>query len=126
MDTEFGNEFNNLLTMSDVQDKGTIKVILNSDVPGQSGGSGPAPLTTCSACSSSHPPDDSSSLSSCCSFDTDILSSAESTSSRSSAWPVVFQIPRFSYDTELQLDKANAAFKETGSLLNPDSKHHSQ
>uniref|UniRef100_A0A0F8AMZ6 Sterile alpha motif domain-containing protein 3 n=1 Tax=Larimichthys crocea TaxID=215358 RepID=A0A0F8AMZ6_LARCR len=62
--------------------------------------------------------DDSSSLSSGCSFDTDILSSPESTSSRSSAWPVVFQVPRFSYDTELQLDRANA----TGTLLNPDTK----
>ncbi|KAK0131528.1 putative nuclease HARBI1 [Merluccius polli] len=61
-------------------------------------------------------PDDSSSLSSGCSFDTDILSSPESTSSRSSAWPVVFQ------DTELQLDRANAIFKATGTLLNPDAK----
>lgn len=46
----------------------------------------------------------------------------KSTSSRSSAWPVGFQISRFSYDAELQLDKASAAFKETGTSLNPDSK----
>ncbi|TKS65348.1 putative RNA-directed DNA polymerase from transposon BS [Collichthys lucidus] len=65
---------------------------------------------------------DDSSLSSGCSFDTDILSSSESSSSRSSAWPVLFQVPRFSYDTELQLDRANAAFKATGTLLNPDTK----
>lgn len=66
--------------------------------------------------------EDSSSLSPGCSFDTDILSSPESTSSRSSAWPAVFQVPRFSYDTELQLDRANTSFKATGSLLNPDAK----
>lgn len=62
MDAEFGNEFNNLLTMSDVQDKGTIKIIFNSDVPGQSGGSAPGPLIPPSASVSSHPPDNSSSL----------------------------------------------------------------
>uniref|UniRef100_A0A672ICZ9 PB1 domain-containing protein n=1 Tax=Salarias fasciatus TaxID=181472 RepID=A0A672ICZ9_SALFA len=103
MDAEFGNEFTNLVSMSDVQDKGTIKVIFISDPLGQSN-------------------DSSSSLSSCCSFDTDILSSSESTSSRSSAWPVVFPVPKFSYDTELQLDRANAAFKATGTLLNPDAR----
>lgn len=122
MDTKFGNEFTNLLTMSDVQDKGTIKVIFISDAPGQSGGSAPPPPTPLSASASSRSLDDSSSLSSCCSFDTDILSSAESTSSRSSAWPVVFQVPRFSYDTDLQLVRANVAFIETGTLLNPDAK----
>lgn len=39
-----------------------------------------------------------------------------------SAWPIGFPIPRFAYDTQLQLDRANAAFKETGALLNPDTK----
>lgn len=31
-------------------------------------------------------------------------------------------MPWFSYDTELQLDKDNTAFKETRTLLNPDTK----
>lgn len=124
MDVEFGNEFTNLLSISDVQDRGTIKVIFISDAPAQPGGSTPPPSAPppSSASASSCSPDDSSSLSSGCSFDTDILSSPESTSSRSSAWPVVFQVPRFSYDTELQLDRANATFKATGTLLNPDAK----
>ncbi|XP_027134490.1 uncharacterized protein LOC113745762 [Larimichthys crocea] len=118
MDMEFGNEFTNLLSISDVQDKGTIKVIFISDALVQPGGLAPPPSpVSASSCS----PDDSS-LSSGCSFDTDILSSPESSSSRSSAWPVLFQVPRFSYDTELQLDRANAAFKATGTLLNPDTK----
>lgn len=118
MDAEFGNEFTNWMSISDVQDKGTITVIFISAA--QPGGSTPHPsappttLASASSCSS----DDSSSLSSGCPFDTDILSSPESTPSRSSAWPVVFQIPRFSYDTELQLDRANAAFKTNRTLLN--------
>jgi len=51
-----------------------------------------------------------------------ILSSPDSTSSRSTAWPIAFPLPRFAYDTQLQLDRANAAFKETGALLNPNTK----
>ncbi|XP_028298033.1 uncharacterized protein LOC114460299 [Gouania willdenowi] len=121
MDAEFGNEFSNLLSISDVQDKGTIKVIYISDA--QPGGSTPPPFAPppSLASSSSCSPNDSS-VSSGSSFDTDILSSPESTSSRLTAWPVVFQVPRFSYDAELQLDRANAAFKATGTLFNPDVK----
>lgn len=48
------------------------------------------------------------------------MSSPDSTASRSSGWPVVFVVPRFPYDCELQLEKANAAFKATGTLLDPD------
>lgn len=119
MDGEFGNEFTNLLSMSDVQDKSTIKVIYNAVAPAQPGGSPPPPYSAAATCRSL---DDSSSLSSGSSFDTDILSSPGSTSSRSSRWPTVFHVPRFSFDTELQLDRANTAFKETGTLLNPDTK----
>ena len=35
-------------------------------------------------------------------LDTDVLSSDESTSSRSS-WPAVFHVPKFSHDAELKL-----------------------
>lgn len=35
---------------------------------------------------------------------------------------IVFPIPRFSYDAQLQLDRTNAVFGETGALLNPDHK----
>lgn len=118
MDAEFGNKFKNLMSISDVQDKGTITVIFI--YAAQPGGSTPHPsapppsLASAFSCSSG----DSSSLSSGCPFDTDILSSPESTPSRSSAWAVVFQIPGFSYDTELQLDRVNAAFKANRTLLN--------
>ncbi|XP_035256789.1 uncharacterized protein LOC118218310 isoform X3 [Anguilla anguilla] len=61
--------------------------------------------------------------------DTNILSSPESTSSshstssRSAGWPSgIFPVPRFSYDAELELEKANAAFQKDGTLLNPRHK----
>ncbi|XP_016362900.1 uncharacterized protein LOC107704484 [Sinocyclocheilus anshuiensis] len=58
-----------------------------------------------------------------CSSDdsTIILSSSQSTSSRSS-WPDFFNVPRFSYDAELKLEQADAAFREKGTLLIPDPK----
>ncbi|XP_013886534.1 uncharacterized protein LOC106534417 [Austrofundulus limnaeus] len=119
MDFEFGNEFTNLVSMSDIQDRSSIKVVFDSVTPAQPGGTLAPPY---SAPATARPLDDSSSNSSGTSFDTDILSSPESTSSRSTAWPIVFPMPRFAYDTQLQLDRANAAFKDTGALLNPDTK----
>lgn len=63
-------------------------------------------------------PDDSP----CSSLDsTVILSSPESTSSRSS-WPDRFIVPRFAFDAELKLEQANLAFGEKGTLLIPDPK----
>ncbi|XP_014184641.1 uncharacterized protein LOC106632349 [Haplochromis burtoni] len=120
MDAEFGNEFTNLESMSDIQDKSTIEVIFSSVAPVEPG---EVLLPLYSSAATSRTLDDSSSLSSPGnSFDTDILSSPESTSSRATAWPNVFPIPQFSYNTQLQLARANAAFKETGALLNPDHK----
>lgn len=74
-----------------------------------------------SSVASAHTSDDSVSLLSSTSFDTDILSSPESIS-RFSAWPLVFKVPRFSDNAEVQLEMANAAFKENGTLLSPDTK----
>ena len=65
---------------------------------------------------------DSSSLSDG-SVDTDVLSSSESTSSRSS-WPAVFHVPKFSYDAEIKLQQtpANLAYLKDGTALFPDPK----
>ncbi|CAL8334529.1 unnamed protein product [Arctogadus glacialis] len=63
---------------------------------------------------------DSSSMSGA-SVDTDIPSSCESTSSRSS-WPAVFHLPKFSYDAELKLQQANLAYVKNGTVLIPDPK----
>ncbi len=111
MDADFGNEFTNLTSVSEIEDKSTIKLIFDSGLPG-------TPHTPYSTPATSHCSDDSSL--SCGSCDTDILSSPDSAASRSSGWPVVFVVPKFPYDCELQLEKANAAFKAIGTLLDPD------
>ncbi|MEQ2180005.1 hypothetical protein GOODEAATRI_031084 [Goodea atripinnis] len=112
MDADFGNEFTNLTSISEIEDKSTIKLIFDSGLPSDT------PPPPYSAPSTSRSGDDSSLSSG--SVDTDILSSPDSAASRSSGWPVVFVVPRFPYDCELQLEKANAAFKATGTLLDPD------
>uniref|UniRef100_A0A3P9HSY4 PB1 domain-containing protein n=1 Tax=Oryzias latipes TaxID=8090 RepID=A0A3P9HSY4_ORYLA len=119
MDVDFGNEFTNLVSLTEIQDKSTIKLIFNSTEPTPAGGLASSPNSP--AAISMHQ-DQPSSNSSGTSFDTDILSSPESTSARSSGWPLFFHVPQFSYDTELQLSRANNAFKESGTLLNPDPK----
>ena len=116
MDALFGNEFMNLTSMDEIQNRSTIRVI---------------PMTEASApqCSTStaalghHVSEESLSLSSGC-VDTDILSSPESSESSSSrsSWPSIFHVPQFCYDAELKLERGNTAHKEKGTLLTPDPK----
>lgn len=126
MDPEFGNEFNNLTSTSEIEDKSTIKVIYQSFTILSAtllDGSPSSPHSTCPPPPLSSPASNSSGSSSVLSIascDTDILSSPESSSSRSSAWPLIFKVPRLPYDAELQL--ANAAFKDNGTLLDPGTK----
>lgn len=44
--------------------------------------------------------------------------SLEDISTRRQPWPEVFEIPRFSYDVELQLKSGNEAYQKDGTLLN--------
>ncbi|XP_059208218.1 sterile alpha motif domain-containing protein 3-like [Centropristis striata] len=114
MDNDF-DQFMNLTSTTDIQDKGTVKVIVPSEQSTQ------AP---------SHMPftpfqgmDDSSA-------DTDILSSSESTTStssptsslRSQGWPRSFPVPPFSYEVEMQLSEANQQFLAEGKRMNPSFK----
>ncbi|XP_020557693.3 uncharacterized protein LOC110014869 [Oryzias latipes] len=117
MDSLFGNEFLNLTSVSEVEDKGTLKVIHVSK-----------PTTMHSKESSvsnplqgSSPPSTNHSFPSSGSVDTDILSSSESSSSRSS-WPAFFHVPKFSYDAELQLQQAGFTYVQSGTVLIPDPK----
>ncbi|KAK5600826.1 hypothetical protein CRENBAI_009127 [Crenichthys baileyi] len=115
MDSLFGNKFLNLTSISEVADKGTLKVIgmsrpttmlhedyivldlvQDSEVP--------------SASSVNH------SFLSDGSVDTDVLSSSESTSSLSS-WPAVFYVPKFPYDVELKLQQASMAYNQKSTIL---------
>lgn len=97
MDTLFGNEFMNLTSMDEIQDRGTIRVITMT-------GSSTPQCADIPSTSAAHPSfDESSSLSSGC-VDTDILATPESESSRSRlSWPSIFCVPQFSYDAEMKL-----------------------
>ena len=80
----------------------------------------PSALSLTSPCLSSVEPslDESASISS---VDTDILSSSSSSSSslRCEPWPDVFPVPKFVYDVELQLQRANTDFQNNGILFSP-------
>uniref|UniRef100_A0A8C7XNI8 Uncharacterized protein n=1 Tax=Oryzias sinensis TaxID=183150 RepID=A0A8C7XNI8_9TELE len=117
MDSLFGNEFLNLTSVSEVEDKGTLKVIdmskpttMHSEESSVSN-----PLQGSSTPSTNH------SFPSSGSVDTDILSSSESSSSRSS-WPAFFHVPKFSYDAELKLQQAGFTYVQSGTVLIPDPK----
>ncbi|KAM9468193.1 uncharacterized protein Hap1MRO34_014856 isoform 2-T3 [Clarias gariepinus] len=120
-DVEFGNEFLNLSSISDIQDRSTLKVIY---FPCESTSSvmSLASLTedTCFtfpvtlSSFSSQEPNDSSSVDSSSTNETVILSSPES---RSCTWPEVFVVPRFSYCAEMQLQKGNSDFSVNGTVL---------
>lgn len=114
MDNDF-DQFMNLNSTTDVEDKGTVKVIIPRNTQ--------APSHT--PCTPFQGMDDSSA-------DTDILSSSESTTSTSTSspasslrcqgWPRSFPVPPFSYEVEMQLSKANQEFLAEGKRLNPSFK----
>lgn len=116
MDSLFGNEFMNLTSVSEVEDRGTLRVIDLSTPTMQHESFTVLPLLASSPCSTN----DSSSLSGEL-VDTDILSSNESTSSRSS-WPAVFHVPKFAYDAEIKLQRAGLVYIQNGTVLIPDPK----
>lgn len=106
MDNDF-DQFMNLTSTADLQDKGTVKVIMLSEP------------STQPSFDAAFGPDSSPA-------DTDILSSSESTHSTSSlrlqGWPRNFPIPTFTYDVEIQLSKANQEFLTNGKHLSPNPK----
>ncbi|KAG7474264.1 hypothetical protein JOB18_005382 [Solea senegalensis] len=105
MDAVFGNEFMNLISIEEIQDKATHPANLKTKVNSFSFPSTSAPDDTSFSSGDS----------------TLIISSPESTSSWAS-WPDLFCVPRFTYDAEIKLEKANKAFRENGMLLIPDPK----
>ncbi len=119
MDALFGNEFMNLISIDEVQDRGTIRMIPMTEA------SAPqcADIPSTSETALCHPSlDESSSMSSMC-LETDALSTTESETSRSRQfWPTVFRVPQLSFDAELKLERDNAAHKEKGTFLIPDPK----
>lgn len=138
-DIDFGNEYVNLMSTSEIRDRDTLKVIFFSCE--ETSSSIPETLPSCSTSTSpstshsseipgsltantlSSPSLDQASLSSDQSFgsaDTIILDPVPE--SRTSNWPPIFIVPRFSYLTEIQLQTANAEFRANGTLLIPPPK----
>ncbi|XP_014824078.1 PREDICTED: uncharacterized protein LOC106904307 isoform X2 [Poecilia mexicana] len=120
MDSLFGNEFLNLTSISEIEDKGTIKVIdISRPTIIQQSNS----IVLDCVQDSENPStsfDYNSSFMTDRSIDTDVLPS-ESTSSRS-AWPAVFKVPKFPYDAELKLQQASMLYNQNGTVLIPDPK----
>ncbi|XP_043987061.1 uncharacterized protein LOC122839512 [Gambusia affinis] len=113
MDKEFGNDFFNLSSTSDLEDLGTVKVIQEKTIQ-----TFVDVIETASSCSTVHS-DDSSSLAS---NDSIILSSPESLPSRTQQWPANFPIPIFSYDTEHKLEKGNSEYQANNKMLTVTSR----
>uniref|UniRef100_M4A4U3 Uncharacterized protein n=1 Tax=Xiphophorus maculatus TaxID=8083 RepID=M4A4U3_XIPMA len=113
MDKDFGNDFFNLSSTSDLEDLGTVKVIQEKAIQ-----TFVDVIETAPSSSTVHS-DDSSSLAS---NDTIILSSPESLSSRTQQWPANFPIPMFSYDTERQLEKGNSEYQANNKMLTVTSR----
>nr|XP_046270005.1 uncharacterized protein LOC124072571 [Scatophagus argus] len=115
-DQDFDGQFFSLLETKDIKDKDTIKVVLIEPVITLTfedclNAKGLQESTDCSHAESSKD--------TCSTASTIILSSPESTSSlHSESWPAQFEIPTFSFDTELILQTANEAYRKDGTLLN--------
>ena len=91
----------NLTSVSEVEDRGTVRVDLSTPTMQHESST----VITLRASSSAN---ESSSLSGEL-VDTDILSSNESKRSRF-FWPAVFHVPKFSYDAELKLQQAGLVY----------------
>lgn len=141
-DSDFGNEYVNLMSTSEIEDRDTLKVIFFScEETSLSSPGTPPPRSTSSPIMS--PTTSHSSVSpgrtsvnplSSPSFDRDSSSSGHSNGSadtiildpapdsRTSSWPPIFFVPRFSYFADIQLQRANADFRANGTLLTPPPK----
>ncbi|XP_073803642.1 uncharacterized protein [Danio rerio] len=142
-DKDFGNEYMNLTSTTQIEDRDTLKVIFLStddfnscmhetapDVPSCSSILVPLHKTTCSSDSPN------TRHASPCEFDSvsevylseDSFSSSTETvlikspESRTSSWPQVFVIPRFSCSAEIQLQRADTEFNKSEMLLIPPPK----
>lgn len=127
MDADF-NQFMNLTSVSEIQNKGTLKIIYCSVSSPQEPCitlyqvSSPERTTFTSA----DPPTISSSVASSCSDDALPTStphlSPETQLFNMSSWPEVFVIPRFTYEAEFELQQKNTEFETSGTYFDPGPK----
>ncbi|GAA6097765.1 uncharacterized protein LOC122873815 [Tachysurus ichikawai] len=111
MDPDFNNESMNVtsLTLTPINDVGLSLSSLMQNAPSTSGSCG-APVSN-----QASPIFSQASLPS--KDDTIILPHSDY-DLRSHAWPCEFPIPRFPYNVEVQLQRGNDSFRETGTQLN--------
>ncbi|XP_028297007.1 uncharacterized protein LOC114458826 [Gouania willdenowi] len=122
MDPDFNNDFMNLTTVQDLQDRGTIKLVYMQNVVGVSPVSSlrSTPSTSLSSetlVSSQSSPCASSIHASSTDSDSTIILKHSDSELRERAWPRNFPIPRFSYNVEMQLQQGNESFRDTGNQL---------
>lgn len=118
-DQDFNDQFFTLLETDEIKDKDTIKVVLAEPVLTLTfqDSLNDQEVQESTDCSCSDLLEDVGSCSTA-SSDTTVLSSPEITSFlRTVPWPAQFEIPTFSFDTELILQAANEAHKKDGTLL---------
>lgn len=106
MDHLFGNEFLNLTSIAEVVDRGTLRIVNLESASGE------VELPVNSQDSISHTPLLQQSL-----VETAASSPAIASPTSRAAWPTIFQIPLFNYDTELKLQQAHLSFSKDGTLL---------
>lgn len=119
MDPDFNNEFMNITSVQDIQDRSTIKVVYmqsHLDMSPSSRLNTPSAPGPSGSPSSIHTPHGVSSLSSSDSDNTINLSHSDS-ELRAHAWPREFIIPHLPYSVEVQLQRGNETFRETGTRL---------
>lgn len=128
LDPDF-KEFMNLTSVSEIENKGTLKVIhspvLSSAEPYVTlyavDSSGETSSATCL-----EPQTPPSSIVSSCSDDTlctsTPISSPETQPSGLSSWPKIFVIPKFTYEAEFELQQKNMEFETNGTYFNPGPK----
>lgn len=132
-DKDFGNEYMNLLSTCEIQDRSTLKIMYLPIEATTSGvhmtlGSCSSPMNLADRMFTSASSQDEDGVS-FNSQDSTILMSSPTTSSEMSSpetrlcsWPEVFVVPKFTCAAELQLEKANEEFKKNGTLLSPSPK----
>ncbi|CAM4276629.1 unnamed protein product [Leuciscus chuanchicus] len=129
LDTDF-DDFLNLTSTLDLQDKGTVKVVAQSAYDVCSLSSADTDIRSSTSADTDIRSSTSSPSPSCLSVSqttSDVASAStselsSSTTLRSETWPTNFPIPKFPYEVELELQKAHEEFLNDGTLLNIDLK----
>ena len=125
MDSDF-NEFMNLTSVSEIQNKSTVKVIMSLTPPVE-----PYitlyPVGPSEALNTTSPNTEtfsSSSLASSSSNDTLYTSTPHSSPEFHplSSWPLVFVVLKFTYEAEFELQQKNNLFEINGTYFNPGPK----